>query len=131
MYPCNLVNSFSPSIKVTRSALASFAARKIFNLSFSERANFSARYSEILTIRSVFCSKLPNFAWKVTSLNFSTKFSKGCLVSSLKKNVASSRRALITFSLPSLIKSENLGSPFEMKTNLFVNFPFFRTAKYF
>ena len=96
MRPCSSGNS--PTMPDTRSALASSAARCARAASHSSCEVAICRASSLT--RSARSNCVPSFSWKVMPFSSSRMISSFFLRSCSQKNLASDKRAAITFSLP-------------------------------
>src|SRR6185436_16239011 len=88
MIPCSSGNS--PTMEVSRSHLASSAARTARSLSLSISSAISP--ASVATRRTLSPIE-PSLAWKVTASSAPRRSASGCLRSWLQKNAASLRRA--------------------------------------
>ena len=96
MMPCSDGNS--PTMAVSRSALASCAARRASASSSGSMP--AARVPARAVMRALLASMVPSRFWKTMPCSSRQRSESGCLRSSLKKNRPSSRRARSTRSCP-------------------------------
>ena len=119
--PCNSVNSVT--IPVVRSVLASSVARSNTTAASSCKPHSSPNTRPNLSKRSVLSAKLPRPSWNTILVKPSWRSIRGFLRSSLKKNLASSRRARNTRSLPAWTTSMEWSEPLRTVKNIGNNLP--------